>query len=72
MNVNAKYLKDENGNIISPIVDTTSIFHNNVKLSNYIDDYVFSTALGTSTGADTKINVYLGEGHYTLIMERIY
>ena len=41
-------------------------------LSNYIDDYIFSTALGTSTGADTKINVYLGEGHYTLIMERIY
>lgn len=32
MNVNAKYLKDENGDIISPIVSIDTIFKNNITL----------------------------------------
>ena len=32
MNVNAKYLKDENGDVISPIVSTDTIFKNNTTL----------------------------------------
>ena len=33
MNVNIKYLKDENGNIISPVTSTDSVFIDNTKLS---------------------------------------
>lgn len=33
MNVNGKYLKDENGNIISPVTSADSVFIDNTKLS---------------------------------------
>ena len=33
MNVNVKYLKDENGNIISPVTSANSVFVDNTELS---------------------------------------
>lgn len=37
MNVNGKYLKDENGNIISPVVSTDSIYHKGINASSIIE-----------------------------------
>lgn len=37
MNVNGKYLKDESGNIISPIVSTDTIYHKSINASNVIE-----------------------------------
>ena len=37
MNVNIKYLKDENGNVISPVVNTSSIFKGDNNLTNILN-----------------------------------
>ncbi len=37
MNVNGKYLKDESGNIISPVVSTDSIYHKGINASGIIE-----------------------------------
>lgn len=52
MNVNAKYLKDENGQIISPIVSADTIYNystTNLNLSELLSEYYFS-----GCGIDTK------------------
>lgn len=48
MNVNAKYLKDENGDIISPIVSIDTIFKNNTTLLDLF--YPVGTYYETSNG----------------------
>ena len=40
MNVNGKYLKDESGNIISPIVSTDTIYHKGINASNVIESLI--------------------------------
>lgn len=40
MNVNGKYLKDESGNIISPIVSTDTIYHKGINSSNVIESLI--------------------------------
>lgn len=43
MNVNVKYLKDENGNVISPVTSTDSVYTgNNSQLTNIIENGTFS------------------------------
>lgn len=60
MNANIKYLKDENGNIISPVTSADSIFINNTKLSTKLTlKQLFSGdvgGLGSLTMSDSYNN----------------
>lgn len=38
MNVKGKYLRDESGNIISPVVSTDSIYYGNTNLTEYLQN----------------------------------
>lgn len=53
MNVNMKYLKDESGNTISPVVSTDSVFKGDTSISTLIAntikmEQVFSNSSGTT------------------------
>ena len=37
MNVNMKYLKDEDGNIISPVTSASSVYNNKTPLSTFLN-----------------------------------
>lgn len=52
MNVNGKYLKDESGNIISPVVSTDTSYHGTTKLSTIVNKCMTYTLLfsGNATG----------------------
>lgn len=47
MNVNGKYLKDEQNEIISPIVSTDTVYLNDIKLSQLLDLERTETVVGT-------------------------
>lgn len=51
MNVKGKYLKDEDGNIISPVASTDTIYYGTTKLSTQLNS--FTTTLNTH---NTSIN----------------
>lgn len=65
--VNQKYLKDENGEVFSPIVSTSSVYDGGSRLDSNIHKLIFKVNTGTSTGYTYEGN--LGEGHYQLIMQ---
>lgn len=47
MQVNGKYLKDEQNEIISPIVSTDTVYLNDIKLSQLLDLERMETVVGT-------------------------
>lgn len=47
MNVSGKYLKDENGNIISPVVSIDTVYLDDTKLSELVDLERTETIVGT-------------------------
>lgn len=47
MQVNGKYLKDEQNEIISPIVSTDTVYLNDIKLSQLLDLERTETVVGT-------------------------
>ena len=66
--VNQKYLKDENGEVFSPIVSASSVYdRGGGRLDSNIHQLIFKVNTGTSTGYTYEGN--LGEGHYQLIMQ---
>lgn len=69
MNVNGKYLKDESGNIISPVVSTDTTYHGTTKLSTIVNRCMTYTLLfsGGTTG-----NVTLTSSSANFTMLRIF
>lgn len=47
MNVSGKYLKDESGQTISPVVSTDTVYLNDIKLSQLLDLERTETVVGT-------------------------
>lgn len=62
MNVNGKYLKDEEGNIISPIVSTDTIYHKGINASGVIESLIQNPTFELLyEGSDTVPNKSSGE-----------
>ena len=53
MNVNGKYLKDENNEVISPIVSIDTVYLDDIKLSELVD----------LERTETVVGIYEGEGY---------
>lgn len=73
MNVNVKYLKDENGNVISPVTSTDSVYTgNNSQLTNIIENGTFSRTQLFTGETNTNFNLSEPAQNFDLIEMNCY
>lgn len=73
MKVKGKYLKDENGNVISPVTSTDSVYTgNNSQLTNIIENGTFSRTQLFTGETNTNFNLSEPAQNFNLIEMNCY